>query len=1066
MATKTFEELKQLAIQIRDEKTNKQNTATRVGTAMLEHINKLEQDYYDKNQTDEELKERDDKLTELVTKTDFDASQKEQDDKLTELNKKFNELNISSLYPTNGEGGTNKYTLAGAIAQVPAEYRTIVGLKITFINNATDKTETWIYNSDTFTTVDNWVPSNDSEKLNNVENYSIQSISSVLNGGDVENLISSKHTYSDSYDNTVNVAYNSMRWNKNSQVEETSELYGITVTFETVPSEVKIYAISMSDLSANGRLLGTVKPNTAGEKTQYLLLKTPASVNKGEYIGIIANSIKYRISDSGNNDGYLCQFSSTELTNGTARLVNVELDYIVTLRIKSNTQGLNAITEDVNNIKLDIEEIKETVAKIDTPYNLSPLFLKYYKPSSDGDLVYNVDSGVFTFDVRNLKADTPIKIKREKAVDGVQYLWYRSYPINPLYPTTFITDEFTIGKTSEISEPLDEEVIVPQNAEALVVQTIGSNLVEVNTSVNSIDGLKQQDEDILNKISVLSEGGNIAKVTSTVLSFDKDEYISTLSTSTSNGSVYANNSSLVLEDGTLNSVSVALETTVEDVDVYVYAINEAKEQVRLLGAFKTTGSEVETFVLSNAKIYSGEYITLESKSKIKYKGTGGLYYGKKFRVVSGELRTNETGNFNGELYYTVSYNSYSTFTGLSKLNDEVLSNKTRIESLENSLNHPYILLQEDNLTSDNGNWEFGNESWIYSDEGFTPNNYGAEYYARNKKVYHSDRRFLRLKVKLASDSFFRIPCSYNKNGTGINDGEGASCFGVDMANRKLIIYASTNPLDTQSSAVGYDLGNELETIELPTKMIGNREYIVELHKFGTKSTLVLLDTLTGEKVSVSHDGWGCGRQNELYGLYAVSGTMPVFEKFEVYSFDKPDIVFVGDSITEGVYVYDRTQRYAELFRDANPDKCVVISARGGDTIDGVLEKFDTEYNIYKPKLMSVLIGENGGNTPEKLQQLIDKCSAINCDIIIHRRSCTNRLSAEDLIASNNQIADTGKNGARFDIATALNNDPSQGANSELLGEGDVPTACHPNIQGQKEMYNRLLIDTPEMYYKY
>ena len=68
MATKTFEELKQLAIQIRDEKTNKQNTATRVGTAMLEHINKLEQDYYDKTQTDEELKERDDKLIELDDK--------------------------------------------------------------------------------------------------------------------------------------------------------------------------------------------------------------------------------------------------------------------------------------------------------------------------------------------------------------------------------------------------------------------------------------------------------------------------------------------------------------------------------------------------------------------------------------------------------------------------------------------------------------------------------------------------------------------------------------------------------------------------------------------------------------------------------------------------------------------------------------------------------------------------------------------------------------------------------------------------------------------------------------
>ena len=71
MATKTFDELKQLAIQIRDEKTNKQNTATRVGTAMLEGLNKLEQDYYDKTATDKELKERDDKLTELGNQINY-----------------------------------------------------------------------------------------------------------------------------------------------------------------------------------------------------------------------------------------------------------------------------------------------------------------------------------------------------------------------------------------------------------------------------------------------------------------------------------------------------------------------------------------------------------------------------------------------------------------------------------------------------------------------------------------------------------------------------------------------------------------------------------------------------------------------------------------------------------------------------------------------------------------------------------------------------------------------------------------------------------------------------------
>lgn len=109
MATKTFEELKQLAIQIRDEKTNKQNTATRVGTAMLEHINKLEQDYYDK----------------------------------TTINNRTSEYNVSINHPTSGISSSNKYDLSSAIAQVPAELRT-AGLKVSFLNSA-GKPESWKY---------------------------------------------------------------------------------------------------------------------------------------------------------------------------------------------------------------------------------------------------------------------------------------------------------------------------------------------------------------------------------------------------------------------------------------------------------------------------------------------------------------------------------------------------------------------------------------------------------------------------------------------------------------------------------------------------------------------------------------------------------------------------------------------------------------------------------------------------------------------------------------------------------------------------------------------------------
>ena len=74
----------------------------------------------------------------------------------TYLKKRVTEINVSNIYPTNGFDGGNTYTLETAIAQVPAEYRSIQGLKITFINNSTGKTETWKYDGGTFTTTTNW----------------------------------------------------------------------------------------------------------------------------------------------------------------------------------------------------------------------------------------------------------------------------------------------------------------------------------------------------------------------------------------------------------------------------------------------------------------------------------------------------------------------------------------------------------------------------------------------------------------------------------------------------------------------------------------------------------------------------------------------------------------------------------------------------------------------------------------------------------------------------------------------------------------------------------------------
>lgn len=82
------------------------------------------------------------------------------------LDKRVTEYNVSVLHPTSGSGGSNKYTLETAIAQVPSKYRS-VGIKCAFVNS-NEKAECWIYNGGVFTDVANWELVPNEEKLSSV----------------------------------------------------------------------------------------------------------------------------------------------------------------------------------------------------------------------------------------------------------------------------------------------------------------------------------------------------------------------------------------------------------------------------------------------------------------------------------------------------------------------------------------------------------------------------------------------------------------------------------------------------------------------------------------------------------------------------------------------------------------------------------------------------------------------------------------------------------------------------------------------------------------------------------
>ena len=91
MATQSFEQLIAGANKIKQNQLPESNTAGIVGEQLIQMVNK---------QKDEE----------------------------TERMKGITEYNVSVQHPTSGISGTNKYTLEGAIAKIPAAYRR-VGIK-------------------------------------------------------------------------------------------------------------------------------------------------------------------------------------------------------------------------------------------------------------------------------------------------------------------------------------------------------------------------------------------------------------------------------------------------------------------------------------------------------------------------------------------------------------------------------------------------------------------------------------------------------------------------------------------------------------------------------------------------------------------------------------------------------------------------------------------------------------------------------------------------------------------------------------------------------------------------
>lgn len=266
----------------------------------------------------------------------------------------------------------------------------------------------------------------------------------------------------------------------------------------------------------------------------------------------------------------------------------------------------------------------------------------------------------------------------------------------------------------------------------------------------------------------------------------------------------------------------------------------------------------------------------------------------------------------------------------------------------------------------------------------------------------------------------------------------------------------------------------------------NQEYLVEVYHIYQKAKLRITDIYTGKfaEVEAEHDGQGgagkgvlqqgfsVGMQWDHYCFGLISGVSMHVRKISVIALKKRvKLLMYGDSITqpEGYFPSSDfslswTQQILHKLKGN-----AMSSGRGGAQIGMILNYIKNELPYIEAKYVMVTIGTNGGNTEENLSQLINYIKAQGAIPILNNIPC----NESGTHIENNKLIEQVRNkwrinGCKFDIATSMNGDGIEVDKSLMYWE-DYSNSYgwqifhHPNEKGGQKMFERTLIDFPEIY---
>ncbi|WP_298650921.1 Ig-like domain-containing protein [uncultured Proteiniphilum sp.] len=267
---------------------------------------------------------------------------------------------------------------------------------------------------------------------------------------------------------------------------------------------------------------------------------------------------------------------------------------------------------------------------------------------------------------------------------------------------------------------------------------------------------------------------------------------------------------------------------------------------------------------------------------------------------------------------------------------------------------------------------------------------------------------------------------------------------------------------------------------------GNREYIVEIYHIYQQAKVRVIDIQTREEVviSVTNDGQGgfgagalqkgfaVGMQWDHYCFGLVEGSSLLIKQITVYALKKSvNLLMYGDSITqpEGYFpTTDFPKAWTQMVI-SRLNGNAMSSGRGGGTITMVLNYIQNELPYIKAKYVMVTIGTNGGNTEANLTELINYIKEQGAIPILNNipgNESGSQIENNELIEKVREKL--GLKGCKFDMATSINGDGREVDKSLMYWE-DYSNSYgwqiyhHPNEKGGQKMYERTLIDIPEIY---